>query len=244
MRTSYRIAGRLSGKNQTLVECESQFARCVRELFTRIRPTKIIETGTYWGTGTTTIIAAALRDLGLSDEARFISIEVNPKNLQRAQVNLAKAGLNVELINGLSVPRKMLPSPEQIDRDLVQNVLADSLVVDHEEPDRVRLYMGETDFPGVPDDMLGAALARFDFRPDFVLLDSGGHMGFVEFGYLIDQLKGPCHIALDDIYHVKHYRSFQQIKQDARFRVVAASEEKFGFCIARFEPATALEAAA
>jgi hypothetical protein len=236
MPTGYQIAGRISKKNLTYVECESQFARSVRELFTRIRPRRIIETGTYHGMGTTTIIATALRDLGI-DDAQFVSIEVNPANHQRAAANLAKAGLVVELINGLSVPRALLPDMTRIEQELVHSVMADGLVVDHEEQDRARLYFRETDFAALPDDILGQVLGRFDSRPDFVLLDSGGHMGYIEFEYLIQRLRGPCHIALDDVYHVKHYRSLQFIRQDARFEVVAASEEKFGFCIAHFRPA-------
>jgi hypothetical protein len=233
---SYRIASRLSNrKDLTLITVESQFARALKELFTRVRPRRIIETGTYRGTGTTAIIAGTIRDLFIED-AQFISIEVNPANVKRAKENLAKAGLSVEIINGLSVPRSALPSLEQIERELVQNVLADGLVVDHEEHERAELYFRETDFTGLPEDVLGQVLRRFDHRPDFVLLDSGGHMGYIEFRHVIDQLRGPCHLALDDIHHVKHHRSFQDIKQDPRFEVVATSEEKFGFCIARFDP--------
>ncbi|GAH97755.1 unnamed protein product, partial [marine sediment metagenome] len=51
-----------------------------------------------------------------------------------------------------------------------------------------------------------------------------------------DNLQGECHIALDDIYHVKHHRSFKQIQEDDRFELIVHSEEKFGFCIAKFTP--------
>lgn len=235
MPASYRIAGRMSKSDLTLVATESQFARCVQEIFSRVRPSKVIETGTYHGTGTTSIIASAIRDLKI-DDAKFISIEVNPKNLAKAQVNLANAALSVDLRNGLSVPREMLPTMEQIEAELVRNVVKDGLIVDHEEATRAKLYFGETDFSSLEDDLLGKAIAEFDGKPDFVLLDSGGHMGFVEFQYLLSQLRGTCYVALDDIYHVKHFRSFQAISQDPRFELVAASEEKFGFCIARFSP--------
>jgi hypothetical protein len=236
MSTSYRIAGRLSTKNLTLIESESQFARNVRELFAKICPRRIIETGTYFGTGTTTIIANAIRELNIED-AQFISIEINPKHLKRAEENLSKAGLSVELMNGLSVPRACLPTIQQIDSELVKNVIADNLIVDHEEHDRAEKYFRETDFGDLPDDLLGDALRRFDYQPDFVLLDSGGHMGYVEFRYFIENLRGPCYIALDDIYHVKHHKSFSDMQNDSRFRTVVVSEEKFGFCIAHFAPA-------
>lgn len=232
----YRIAGRMSDRDLTLIDTQSAFAGAIRTLFAQIRPRRIIETGTYLGTGTTTIIASALRELGI-DDARFLSIEVNPRHLNKARANLATAGLSVELLHGLSVPRRLLPSIQQIERELVKTVLADGLIVDHEEADRARLYFNETNFQDLPDDLLGQAIRRFDGRPDFVLLDSAGHMGFIEFSYLIEQLRGPCHVALDDVHHVKHYRSFEMIRRDRRFEIVAAQQEKFGFCIARFDPA-------
>src|SRR5205085_4664344 len=101
---------------------------------------------TYRGQGTTTAIAMALRDLGI-DDAVFHSIEVNPKHFQRAAENLAKAGLtNVRQHNGLSVPRSLLPTIEQIDGALVRHVEADQLIVDHEAADRAKVYFGESDF--------------------------------------------------------------------------------------------------
>lgn len=235
MATAYRIAGRMSDEDLTRVDAESHFARTIRWVIRHIKPKRVIETGTYQGTGTTAVIASSLRDAGLRG-SQFFSIEVNPKHAARARQNLSLRGLEVEILNGLSVPRQLLPSLEQIEANLVQSVLADGLVVDHEEPDRARLYFSETDYPDLPDDLLGHVLRQFDDRPDFVLLDSGGHMGFVEFRYLIDSVRAPCVIALDDIGHVKHFRSYGTIERDDRFEVLTVSEEKFGFCIARFDP--------
>lgn len=231
----YRIAGRLSKQDLTLVGTESEFARRIRTLFEAERPRRLIETGTYHGTGTTTIVARALKDLGL-DDAAFFSIEINPRNYSRALAHVTKEGLNVKLLNGLSVPRHMLPQREEIEDRLVRRVLADQLVVDHEPERRVDLYYRETDFPHLPDDMLGQALGEFGNKVDFMLLDSGGHMGHVEFKYVTSRLRSPCWIALDDIFHVKHHQSFVEIQTDPRFTIETVSREKFGFCIARFTP--------
>lgn len=232
----YRIAGHFSPKhNLTGVATESHFGRCVRQLFSQIRPRRVIETGTYHGTGTTTIIASALRDSGI-DDAVFFSIEVNPHNYRKALANLAKQNLSVSVLNGLSVPRHLLPSMGQIEQHYVREVEADGIFVDHEEAQRAMLYHKETDHPDAPDDLLGRCLKEFDYRPDFVLLDSGGHMGHVEFRYVLPLIQAPCHLALDDIYHVKHHRSFQELGDDPRFKLLTVSEEKFGFCIAKFTP--------
>lgn len=222
----------------TKISQESDFARSIREIFTQYRPTKIIETGTYLGTGTTSVIASTLRQLGLND-TRFYSIEVNPQNIAQAQYNLTQAGLApfVRLCHGLSVPRSILPTVEQIEESCVRNIEFDDIFVDHREHNRATLYYQETNFDGVEEDLLGKALKAFDDRPDFVILDSAGHMGFVEFSYLLEKLKGPCIIALDDVYHIKHHKSFSRLKRDPRFQVLADSREKFGFCIAQFTPA-------
>jgi hypothetical protein len=232
----YRIAGQVSPKqNLTGVATESQFARCVSHLFAQTRPKRIIETGTYHGTGTTAIIASALRDAAI-DDAIFFSIEVNPHNFRKALANLAKQNLVVSVLNGLSVPRRLLPSIEEIEQHYVREVETDGIFVDHDEAQRAMLYHKETDYPDAPDDLLGRCLKEFDHRPDFLLLDSGGHMGYVEFRYVLPLIHGPCYIALDDIYHVKHHRNFRELQQDSRFELVAVSEEKFGFCIAKFTP--------
>lgn len=232
----YRIAGRLADHDLTGIATESEFGTRIRSLFEAIRPRKLIETGTYHGAGTTTIIARTLKDLGL-DDATFFSIEINPRNYSRALAHVTRDALNVKLLNGLSVPRHLLPPRQEIEDRLVKRVLADQLVVDHEPEKRVDLYYRETDFPHLPDDMLGQVLGEFANKADFVLLDSGGHMGHVEFRYVTSRLRGPCWIALDDIFHVKHHQSFLEIQADPRFTVETVSREKFGFCIARFTPA-------
>ena len=225
-------------KDITAVKTDSDFAREVRALFARVRPMNILETGTCVGTGTTTIIASALRDLGING-AKFYSIEVNPGLHLMARRNLENTGLSsyVNLLNGLSVPRSLLPGREDIQKRTVDEIGREPVYVDHTPEERVEKYFRETDFPRVADDMIGRVLAVFGFRPDFVLLDSGGHMGNIEFNYLISRLKGECYVALDDIFHVKHHASFSQMSSDPRFEIMAAVREKAGFCIARFTPA-------
>ena len=222
----------------TQIDNQSEFAAAIRQLFAEHRPTKLVETGAYLGEGTTRVIADALRQLDIT-EAQFHSIEINHHHLAQARRNLARNGLAsaVHLHHGVSVPRGLLPSLEEIERCTVREIDENDLFVDHREHERATLYFKETDFHGVPDDLLGRVLRQFNGRPDFVLLDSGGHMGNVEFNYLLSQLEGPCWIALDDVHHIKHRRSLRQIQADPRFEIRLESNEKFGFCIARFTPA-------
>ena len=233
-----KVAGEYhASENLMKVATESEFAKAVKELFARIQPRKIIETGTYLGTGTTTIIAEALKQIGICD-AIFCTIEVNPEYHAQAKKYFQQNNIEVFALNGLSVPRSMLPTREDIERMTITDVQYGDIFVDHREQNRAEFYQRETDFPNVPDNLLYKSLEVFNFKPDFVLLDSAGHMGFVEFKYLLENLKGACYIALDDTNHVKHYKSVQHIQQDPRFEIVISSKEKFGFCIARFVPAS------
>lgn len=221
--------------NPMMISPKSEFASQIRRIISEIRPTRIIETGTYLGTGSTFAIASTLRKLKIND-VLFFTIEVNPKHYEQALMNLRKLRRQGYVIplNGLSIPRTMLPSLQEI--ELLLKDIPEGIFVDHSENQCIMLYYRETDFSDVADDLLGACLKIFNYRPQFVLLDSAGHIGNIEFNYLLGKLKGECYIALDDIYHIKHYKSFLQIQSDPRFEIVVHSKEKFGFTIAKFNP--------
>ncbi|QWR78766.1 ATP-binding cassette domain-containing protein [Candidatus Magnetomonas plexicatena] len=213
------------------------FAAAITDVISRYRPKKIIETGTYLGRGSTAIIASAIKDCGL-DEAVFYSIEVNPEYYNSALLHLTECSLidRVKLLNGLSVPKAALLSKEQIEDKFVKNLHYSGIFVDYDETQRSERYFKETDFPELVDDLLGKCLSEFSYMPDFVLLDSAAHIGFVEFEYLVKRILAPCVIALNNCFHVKHYSSYLYMKTDPRFEFIKASEEDFGLCIVLFTP--------
>lgn len=189
----------------------------------------IIETGTYDGAGSTAAIIEAMHP-----DAYFFSIEVCPYLYSLAVARFRTVDCGLILRNGLSIPRNLLPTIEQIKEDYVFNRPDKSIFIDHKDSNRAINYFKETNYPEAPDNLLGAALQTFN--PQFILLDSAGHIGYIEFQYLIARLQDKCIIALDDIGHIKHYRSYQQILTDSRFKILASGDEKFGYCIAEFKP--------
>jgi hypothetical protein len=94
----------------------------------------------------------------------------------------------------------------------------------------------DTDFPGVVDGLLEYCLIKFDYRPDLVLLDSGNHLGWLEFQQVINTQKGKCILILDDTHDLKHARSYEVIKSDPRFKIVHDGDEERYFVIAEFNP--------
>ncbi len=213
------------------VDAETRFESELRAIFREKRPATIIETGTYLGQGTSSIIWRALRDFGIS--ADFTTIEVNPEHHRRAVEHFKSQGMEIRAELGVSVQREMLPDKTEIADRFITNREYDGIYYDHDESVRADRYFAETNF-NVNDDLLRKTMQRCAFKPDFVLLDSAGHMGFIEFQYFMTLIQGDCILMLDDVYHCKHFKTLQVIKQDPRFEILVESHEKFGFCIARY----------
>lgn len=209
----------------------SEFKQSVTELIQEIKPAQIIETGTFLGTGSTKILAEALESN--NSPCTFFTIEANSSFRDQAKTNL-KAFKRVECIHGLSIPRALLPSREEIEMWL-DSLNKEDIYVDFEEYERVECYLREI-YHKVPDDFLRICNRYFGYKADLFLLDSSGHLGSIEFNYVLGMQKGRCHFILDDVYHVKHFRSLQMIQSDSRFTIKKLSKEKFGFCIAEYNP--------
>ena len=209
------------------------FEDSIRRLVRQARPRTIIETGTYLGRGTTTIVWKALQQAGIDPD--FTTIEVNPEYHRQAKAYFDKNGMRIRSVCGLSLERSRLPSKQDIQRKFVDNKDSDRIYYDHPEHLRSEKYFSETDFQ-VPDNQLEYALKRCNWKPDLVLLDSAGHLGFEEFELVRRRVKGTFHLVLDDVHHCKHHRSLNAIKSDPRFELLEENDEKFGYAIARFKP--------
>jgi hypothetical protein len=73
------------------------------------------------------------------------------------------------------------------------------------------------------DNLLELSLNEFpDFHP-LIVLDSAGGLGWFEFQETLRIMYGRAfHLLLDDVHHIKHWRSKQHIlKEPSEFRVIA-----------------------
>lgn len=108
--------------------------------------------------------------------------------------------------------------------------------VDPNPGQEAEFYLGEVNYK-VEDKRLGIAMLETDYRPQFVMLDSAGHLGFIEFLYLMSMVEEPFVLALDDIRHLKHWRSFEWLAKHDQFKIIDYDlEERHGFCIAEWRP--------
>jgi hypothetical protein len=203
------------------VTVSDSFKKELTKLIAEKGITKVIETGTYLGQGTTKAVLDGMMAHG--KPFHFISIEVNSVYADQARKNTGKI-LGFDIWNGLSIPNSMKPTSLTWD-------YPDHVIVDHQPNKRNSLYIAELNH-NVPDDMLKRAVDFMDGKPQLVLLDSAGHIGSIEFQYLQSLTKGSYILALDDTNHVKHYHSMELIRNSPeKFEILFETSDKFGSAI-------------
>lgn len=220
--------------NKKSIAPDSRFCHDVSKLIAATQPRKIIETGTFLGRGTTTVLYNALKAHG--QPFKLITIECNPEYETKAQQYFEENNMHEILpLLGHSLPKHLIPSQETIQTNLVDNAPKNPLIhQDFPEHKRAIAYFTEINHV-VPDNQLTIAIEMFENSPDLILLDSAGHIGFEEFLLVLQvNIETPYYLILDDTYHVKHYKTLEFIKQDPRFTLLVDSKEKFGFCIAKY----------
>lgn len=199
-----------------------------------VGPKVVVESGTYLGTGSTRWILEAL---GNTRPQKFYSIEVHPDRVEQARHNLA-AFPWVEVVWGLSVPYNEAitfiesdPLLRNLDPEL--DIFVDFL------PDPRSGYLNEIrngianpNRQAVPDGILGSLLLNHKGDRPLISLDSAGGIGWLEFQITRDCMgEQPYLLFLDDINHVKHYRSKLAIESSADF-VVFGSDFEEGWMVA------------
>jgi hypothetical protein len=207
----------------------NEFKKEISKIIHKRRPVKLLETGTYLGTGTTLIIAKELEKL--NQYYQFFTIESNP-NFSKQAINNLRNFSKISVCNGYSVPKNLLPSINDL-KQLLNELKDEDIYVDFKDHEREECYMREVNH-NVPDDFLNICLRFMGYSCDMIILDSAGHMGFIEFEYVLSLLKSSCIFVLDDVYHIKHHKSLKLMKEDKRFNILSLSKEKFGFCIAEY----------
>ncbi len=184
---------------------DAEFAAAVNELVRAYQIEQVIETGTFRGTGSTQVFAKT----GLPVH----TIECNESHYDVALRNLEKYP-NVEVHHGYSLKRAEMLQGLRRERfdgrrmNLHQDV--DEYAAD--------FYQREIDHGELPEDLLVKLL---NGKRQLVFLDSAGGIGWLEFKAVLAESKSAeVLLMLDDVGHVKHYRSAQRLLQlgyDFRF---------------------------
>jgi len=174
---------------------------------------EIIETGTNNGMGSTKIFA----ETGVLTK----TIECNVGCFNIAKNNLSKFK-NVQFFNALSLNKENMIEFMKNDKFLYDTKYLNEcqIMTDHIDP--VGFYSGELGNNYTKENIL------FDLinndKKQIIFLDSAGGVGYLEFIEVMkldkEFLKNK-HIILDDVFHVKHFRSYEYlIQNDINFKIL------------------------
>lgn len=222
----------LSLQGQTINLNDSFFEETINSLIKDYKLQEIIETGTFNGLGSTLIFAKT----GL----RTISMESCKAHYEMAKNNLQNYP-NVELHYASSLSIKEMEQFIQKDdiynSDLVvlKKIKVDGLDANNNLNLSKSFYINEikgfADGPPPVEDLLLQLVDNNNKQ--LVFLDSAGGVGYLEFKKFLnlkpEKLKNKV-LVLDDVSHVKHYRSVVELKQKS-YRVEISPDQRFAYCI-------------
>jgi hypothetical protein len=87
-----------------------------------------------------------------------------------------------------------------------------------ENRDKKKYFGGE--------DLLKKFVSKYKKEVPLILLDSAGGIGLLEFKIVTETMgSDPYYLLLDDINHLKHFRSFKEIKENPSFTILAENVE-------------------
>ncbi|QMW02393.1 hypothetical protein [Spirosoma foliorum] len=228
---SYQTYARSSVSMST----DERFKETLHQLFTQNQIDYIIETGTWLGTGSTKTIATTVE--GKHQPKAYYTIEGNLTFHTIARFNLRKWDF-VKPLWGDTVAKEQALKFIQQDEALHHHEAYPDVFIDTLD-NPVQFYTNELEgklgknpvinavdwfgstFLHRKEDLLRSLLLRHqDLRP-LVLLDSAGGIGWLEYQTVRNTLANrPYWLILDDIHHLKHFRSFADVQQRDDFRVI------------------------
>jgi hypothetical protein len=210
--------------------------------------THVLESGTYLGLGSTRFVAEAFPIE--SPPKLFVTLEASWKNWRQAKTNLARFPF-CRPVWGLTVKRDEALKFVYDDEFLKNHQKYEDVFID-DLTDPVAFYANELSgrlgqagsqpgwrekldriFRWAGEDLLRRYLVQFHNQSPLIILDSAGGIGFLEFSTLLKTMgASPYTVLLDDVHHIKHFRSREHIRKDPAFRIIG-SDDVHGWLLAQ-----------
>jgi hypothetical protein len=245
---------RASAHASISMTADAQLRHLLVEITKQAPISHILESGTYRGLGSTKFIAEIVGAQS-SPPQLFVTIEANHDSWRQARNNLKDFPF-VTPVWGLSTSRQEGLRFIRNDPALLNHLkYPDIFIDDVRDPigfysreiagrlgraawnpvekirrfvDRPRFYAGEN--------LLAKWLGAFRTCHPLVVLDSAGGIGYLEFNTLQKHMpEYPYFLLLDDICHVKHFRSYERVHTDSKFAVIGESKDA-GWLLAKYQP--------
>jgi len=200
----------------------------------------VLESGTAEGTGSTQLIA---RCFGQRVPEAVVTIEANWERWRAARRNLARWPY-IRCVWGQTVPLDRAVDFIRHDEAILHHGRYPELFIDDVE-DPVGFYVRECRGERARPPWLQAAesfdrtwrhagehlleewLRRMRMFQPLIVLDSAGGVGWLEYQVVIKEMGNAAYLLLlDDIHHLKHFRSLADIKDTPSFMVLGESAEQ------------------
>lgn len=216
------------------------FQETLQKLFAQHRIDTIIETGTFIGKGSTRTISQAFP--AARPPKNYFTIEANLAFHILACFNLRHWNF-VKPLWGATVAKEKALRFIQNDESLRHHERYPAVFIDDLQ-DPVGFYTAEIEgklgghplvnltawfgdtFLNRPEDLLYQLLLKWQDSAPLVVLDSAGGIGWLEYQTVRDTLGNkPYWLILDDIHHLKHFRSLADVQSRSDFQIIQYSLE-------------------
>ena len=196
----------------------SDFSKTVSFLCRTFNIEEIIETGTFNGQGSTSIFAET--------KLPVTSLEANSELAASARKHLANYS-NVKILNVLSLKKQdMKDFIAQDNFKFPDWVLHDVNDSSNEKDFYTKEISQETDREDVLKELID------NDKSQLIFLDSAGAVGYLEFKEVLkldkDKLSRKT-LLMDDVFHIKHYRSIKELSQMGNCIPFLNSEARFAW---------------
>lgn len=202
------------------------FSETIKKLIEENKIEEVIETGTFNGLGSTMVFAKT--------GVKIQTIESCLSSFFAAKENL-KNYPNVTLHHGSSL--KINEMVDFIDNDdfyFSPEIKDKNISIDGSDNDPKDFYKREVNgfgFSAPPEEDILFNLIN-NSKKQLVFLDSAGGVGFLEFKKfmsLSENFRKNKVLVLDDVSHIKHYRSILFLKEN-NYNVSVSADKRFGYC--------------
>jgi hypothetical protein len=228
-----------------------ELRQLLAQAIVRERIVHVIETGTFEGLGSTRFLAETFAST--MPPQTFVTIEANWRSWRRARRNLRRFRF-VRPLWGRSLETRRALEFLETDQCLREHGRYPDIFIDDVQ-DPVTFYrreiMGGGDLPKSlhrralrelhravyyrGEGILERLLRRVRNERPLVVLDSAGGVGWLEFQTLTTVMHDRrYHLLLDDVHHIKHFRSLAHIRSDPAFRIIGL-DERHGWALATHE---------
>ena len=220
----------------------AELRRLLRDVIVRHRIRHVVETGTHEGLGSTRFVAESFPpDAQIRS---FVTIEAGWKSWRRARRNLRRYDFVTPLWGHTLALRTAIDFVEN-DECIRHHERYPDVFID-EVDDPVGFYKRELErgLDGTPrrlhrriqfaldrrtryagEGLLATSLLRVRDETPLVVLDSAGGTGWLEFMTLRETMGArPYVLLLDDVHHLKHFRSLEHVRRDPDFEIVGLDE--------------------